>query len=153
MVYEIAVKEIAPQPMVAIRVTVPRDQLGDLMDEVVPEVWHYLDAQGIPPAGPPFARYHRYDPDEVDIEIGLPVATSIAGQGRIQPGALPGGQVAATWHQGQYETLPAAYEALDAWLAQQEWTEAGAPWEVYWTDPRAVADPNEWRTEVLWPVR
>ncbi len=29
---------------------------------------------------------------------------------------------------------------------------AGAPWEIYVTDPAEVADPARWRTDVFWPL-
>ena len=30
---------------------------------------------------------------------------------------------------------------------------AGAPWEVYVTDPGAEPDQSKWRTEIFFPVR
>jgi AraC family transcriptional regulator len=30
---------------------------------------------------------------------------------------------------------------------------AGAPWEVYVTDPGAEPDPSKWRTDIFFPVR
>ncbi|HET6314939.1 MAG TPA: hypothetical protein VFG86_00670 [Chloroflexota bacterium] len=39
-------------------------------------------------------------------------------------------------------------EELDA----QGLRSAGGPWEVYWSNPEEVRDPNELRTEVVYPI-
>jgi effector-binding domain-containing protein len=153
MAYEIEIKEIESQPTIGIRVTILPSELSEAMGEILPEVWSYLESRGIYPASPPFARYYAYGADAVDMEAGFAVAAPLSGDGRIVAGELPGGQVATTWHVGPYDTLTQAYDALRAWLKEQQWEEAGAPWEVYWTDPGEVPDPAAWRTEVLWPVK
>lgn len=76
----------------------------------------------------------------------------MAGEDRGSAGTLPGGEVAATWHAGPYDTLAAAYGALEAWMEEQDRKPAGAPWEVYRTDPGETPDPAAWKTEVLWPI-
>ena len=65
---------------------------------------------------------------------------------------LPGGTVAATVHHGPYDRLLDAYAALERWIEAQRLTRAGAPWEVYVTDPAEYPDPRDWRTEVFWPI-
>lgn len=153
MAYEIEVKDMAPQATATIRTTIAMNEIGDTLGVILPEVWAYLEGQGIQPAGPPFARYHSYGPDAIDLEAGMAVAEPVAGTDRIQAGTLPGGQIATTWHIGHYDTLSQAYQALEAWIQEQQWTPADAPWEVYWSDPGDMSHPEDLRTEVLWPVR
>ncbi len=81
------------------------------------------------------------------------MAAPTEGDGRVEPGELPGGEVAATDHWGAYEDLPAAGAALGAWAARHRRRAAGPWWEVYWTDPTEVDDPDEVHTEVLMPLR
>jgi effector-binding domain-containing protein len=150
--YEIATKELQSQLVVAIRATTTPDQLGPLLGELLPEVWRYAEARGAHPAGPPFARYHTYEPDRVDLEAGFPVLEPLPGEGRVVAGHLPQGTAAATWHIGPYDTLHSAYEALEAWIGEQGRRPAGAPWEVYWSDPGEEPDSSKWRTEVVWPI-
>ncbi len=152
MAHEVGVREVRPQAMVGIRVTTTPAELGQVLGEVLPEAWGYLRDRGIHPAGPPFARYLEYGEDRVDVEAGLPVAEAVAGEGRISAGERPGGEVAFAWHVGSYDTLSAAYEALEAWIGDQGRKPVGAPWEVYWTDPGETSDSSEWKMEVLWPI-
>ena len=153
MAYEIEVKDMPPQPTITIRATIAMNELGDTLGVILPEVWAYLEGRGVQPAGPPFARYHSYGPDTIDLEAGMAVAEPVEGEGRIQASTLPGGQIATTWHVGPYDTLHQAHRAVEAWLEEQQWTMTGAPWEVYWTDPGDMSHPETFRTEVLWPVR
>jgi hypothetical protein len=41
---------------------------------------------------------------------------------------------------------------MEAWIEEQNRAPAGAPWEVYWTGPEEVPEPDQWKTEVVWPV-
>ncbi|MFQ5575804.1 MAG: GyrI-like domain-containing protein [Anaerolineae bacterium] len=152
MTYKVELKTLKAQPIAAIRVQTTTDKIGDVLGQIYPEVWSYLDKAGIQPAGPALARYHHFEADNVDLEAGFPVAEPVAGEGRISAGELPGGRAAATWHTGPYDTLPQAYEAVDSWIQSEGRTMRASPWEVYWTDPQQVPNPAEWKTEVVWPV-
>lgn len=130
MAHEVGTKEVQPQATVGIRTTITQADIGSTLGQVLPEVWGYLEGQGVHPAGPPFVRHHLFQEDQVDLEASLPVAEPVAGEGRIAAGGLPGGEVATTWHAGPYDTLRAAYEAIEAWMRSQSREPAGPPREV-----------------------
>ena len=149
----VTTRALTPQPMLAIQARTVPSEGGALMGELLPEVWAYLEREGVHPAGPPFARYFEYGEDGVDLEAGFPVPGPVPGNDRVRGGELPGGEAAVAMHVGHYDTLAATYRQLERWIAEQGRRPAGAPWEVYLTDPGETPDPAEWRTEVLWPVR
>ena len=60
------------------------------MGPVYGEIAAYMAKNKIPFAGPPFAMYYNMDMDDLDVEIGFPVAEKISGEGRVKPGTLPG---------------------------------------------------------------
>jgi effector-binding domain-containing protein len=153
MTYEIEVRELQPQPVVAVRVSVPVEAIPTVMGEIFDELFAYVGRAGLIPAGMPYARYHSFGAEEVDMEVGAPLATPAQGEGRVVSGELPGGPVAATLHVGPYDGIAAAYDAIAAWMHERGSDPAGAPWEAYCTDPSEVADPAEYRTEVFWPIR
>ena len=153
MAYEIEVRELQPQATLAVRVSVPMSAISTVMGEVFGELYGYMGRAGLTPAGMPYARYHSFGAEEIDMEVGAPVSGVAEGEGRMVPGELPGGPAAVTWHIGPYDTLAAAYDAITAWMGQQGREPAGAPWEAYWTGPDTVTDPAEYRTEVFWPIR
>lgn len=152
MAYRVELRAVLPQPVLSIRVKTRPDKIGVTLAEILPEVFGYLKELRIPPAGPPFTRYHHFGANQVDLEGGMPVLKPVLGRGRIEAGELPGGLLVASWHIGPYGGLAAAHEALRAWLNEQGRNAAGPSWEVYWTDPAVVLNPAEWKTEVVCPV-
>lgn len=153
MTHEVEIRRLEAQQMASIRMTVAPAELSAALEEVLPEVWGALEGAGVQPAGPPFARYYDANDQVVDFDAGLPVAAPVSPMGRVQPGVLPGGECAATWHVGPYETLRQAYVALEGYMRDNNREPAEAPWEVYWTDSGEEPDPARWRTEVIWPIR
>jgi AraC family transcriptional regulator len=153
MGYEIRQQRVSVQPILSIRGVTTRAMLDRTIAEYLTEIWHDLDGRDLQPSGPPFTRIHQADRRQVEVEAGFPVPAGTAGRGRIEAGELPGGEVVSTMHTGPYEDLPAAGDALDRWVQEHGRTPAGPNWEVYWTDPGEVLDPEEWRTEVVKPLR
>src|SRR5215475_3197254 len=61
----------------------------------------WVKKQDVEPAGPPFLRYHVIDMEgEMDIEVGVPVAKPLKGDGHVCPGVLPGGRYASLIYVG-----------------------------------------------------
>jgi len=152
MAFRVELRAVLPQPVLSIRVKTRPGKIGATLVEILPEVHGYLKELRVAPAGPPFTRYYHFSAEEVELEGGLPVSKRIGGRGRIEAGELPGGLLAACWHIGPYDGLPAAHQALRTWLNEQGRKAAGPSWEVYWTDPAEVPNPAEWKTEVICPV-
>ena len=146
-------KEIGSQPMLAIRATSTMDKLEELMGSLFGEVYGYIQESGEQPVGMPFSRYHSMDGTTVDLECGMPVSSPMAGKGRVQSGELPAGTVATVTHLGPYNNLPGTWSALTEWMGSEGLKPAGAPWEIYVTDPGAEPDQSKWRTDIFFPVR
>ena len=146
-------KEVESQPILAIRTTSTMDKLGEIMGSMFGEVYEHIQASGQEPVGMPFSRYHSMDGGTVDLECGMPVASVMDGKERVQAGELPAGMVATVTHMGPYDNLPQTWSALTAWIGSQGLQPAGAPWEVYVTDPGAEPDQSKWRTDIFFPVR
>jgi effector-binding domain-containing protein len=153
MQYEFEIKEIEPQPVASIRLKCKAAEVGPIINEILPEIFKYLEGRGVHPCGPPFTCYHGYAGDEVEMESGFPVSEPQPEKGRIKSGELPGGTVAATVHAGPYEDLPKAHDALHEWIQDQGREPAGKQWEYYLTDPGIEPDLNTQRVELLWPVK
>jgi AraC family transcriptional regulator len=165
MTYTIARKELSTQPVLVIRRRVKSSEIGSTLAEVLPRVFMHAQQTGAAIAGQPFTRYVEWGPGLVTIEAGLPVVASgnnfdvggstsddAAGGSEIVADSLPGGPVATVTHSGPYEKLPEAHAAIQQWIEAQGLLAAGAPWETYTTDPADYPDPQDWKTDVFWPL-
>ena len=145
--------QVESRPIVAIRASTTMDKLPEIMGPLFGEVYAHIQQSGQAPAGMPFSRYHSMDGNSVNLECGMPVSEPMEGQGRVTPGELPAGTMAKVTHTGPYDNLPQTWAALTQWMESQGLQPAGAPWEVYVTDPGAEPDQSKWRTDIFFPVR
>jgi len=151
--------ERAEQPYVAVSGRVTMQTIGAIADRL-PEVFAWLGARGLEPAGAPFFKYDLIDMErQLEVEAGVPVAAAAAGDGEVVAGVLPAGRYASLTHVGHPDELVEATTALLDWAAQQglAWdmneTPEGQRWgcrlEVYKTDPAEQPDMTKWETELL----
>ena len=136
-----------------IHLTVPREQIRDVMGPGISEVMAAVAAQGKGPAGPWFTHHLRMDPATFDFEICVPVTAPVTPDGRVRPGRLAARRVARTVYRGPYEGLGAGWGELEAWIAANGHTSAPDLWEIYAVGPEASSDPADWRTELNRPLR
>ena len=157
--------EVAPEitqraavPYAGISQWVTMSAVGSVADRI-PEIFGWLGAHGITPAGPPFFRYHVVDMErQLLVEAGIPVTSAIDDDGDIRGGTLPAGRFAVMTHTGAPETLAAATSALLGWAQERglAWdvsqTDAGEKWacriESYLTNPAEQPDTSKWQTEL-----
>ncbi|MDX8034944.1 GyrI-like domain-containing protein [Lentzea sp. BCCO 10_0856] len=88
----------------------------------------------------------------VDIEARIPV---ISDAPRLTSGLArrPGGKVAHVCHEGPYEDIADACNALYVWVHRAGYEVVGSPAEVYLAGPADTSRPEDYLTEVVVPVR
>ena len=147
------------QPYVGVRSQVPHSELSTVIPQSLDEIFGWLARTGVAkPSGAPFIRYHVINmEDMLDIELGVPVASAVAGEGRLQPGVLPAGRYASLVYTGVANGIPANGALLD-WGAKQglQWDRWDDPkgdafagrYETFITEPDDEPDPAKWESEV-----
>lgn len=156
MAYSITKKEISEQPVLVVRRRIKPSELAATLGAALGQVFQYAQQNGIALAGQPFTRYLEWGPGIWTIEAGLPVTARVgktSAEGEVRADVLPGGLVATTTHAGPYDKLNEAHAAVEQWVEAQGLQSAGAPWELYVTDPAEHPDPKDWKTDLFWPVR
>ena len=157
MVSKPKVYERPDEHYMGIRVQTPFKGMFTLIDKhLLKEVRAWLQQEDVEPAGRPFFRYYVINMEgEMDVEVGIPVATPLSGNGRIRPNVLPGGRYASLIYVGTGYTGSGALTrwALENGIAFDQWdvpngTAFRARYERYLTDPKIQPLKSKWECEV-----
>jgi effector-binding domain-containing protein len=152
MLYQIRCKTLAPQPVLFIRTQVHPSDIQQAIRSALVEISEYLQSRGLRPGAPPYARYHAFNDEGVDLETGVPVLRRVAGSGQIQSGEIPQGEYVCTEHWGPYDEIADARRALSQWMFDRGRHASGPSIEIYWTDPTSEPDSTRWHTELMRPL-
>lgn len=149
----IEVKEIEAVKALTIRTTTPSGEISAKLGELYPKLMSCIADNEIKMTGPPFARYHSWDPEgDTELEAGVPVDTEVECEEDIEFVELPACKVVTVLHTGPYESLGPVYEAIQEYIDKKGLKITGAVWEAYLTNPNAEPDPNKYQTQVYFPV-
>ena len=146
------VRNLEEKVTMAVRVTVAVEDLPKALGDGYGEIMGYLASRGVQPSGMPFAMYYNMDMHNLDVEMGLPVAEPLEGQGRIGPGTLPGGKAVVEMHVGPYEKLEETYRKVMDYIEREGLQTESYMYESYLNDPGEVA-PEELKTEIVFPIK
>ena len=150
--YEIVIKKIAPLKVVSIRKIMPNySATGQLFQKIAP----YVYRSGSPMTGPPMLLMYDegFKEKDVDLEVAFPVAKDVPSKGEFKCQELPGyEQMVTTIHKGTYDSVGSAYTSLGKWIETNGYQIIGPCREIYFTDPRSGTPPNEYVTEIQFPV-
>ncbi|MHB1132212.1 MAG: GyrI-like domain-containing protein [Chloroflexota bacterium] len=152
MAYECTVIEQPACPTLAARIRVPAQDMTLPLGDVYAAIRQYLAQLGEAPAGPPFAAYANMSRQNLDVELGFPVARALRGKGGIKVGEIPASRYATCLHVGPYGELDRAYAVLNAWLQAQGHQATGVAYEFY-LDEGAPSPAQPPRTQLLLALR
>jgi len=144
---------VTEKPYLYIRDKMSMADIGVKMGEYYGEIMGFVQSKGGEMAGPPFSITYSWDNGVFDMADGIPVATTMAGEGRIQSAILPAGKVAICKYFGAYEGTEFPFKVMEKFLKDNALESAGLPWEEYITDPSTESNPEKWLTIVYWPVK
>ncbi|WP_238012747.1 GyrI-like domain-containing protein [Dactylosporangium sp. AC04546] len=150
------------QPYVGIGGAVPMHELGKVADRMS-DVFAFLTVRGAEPAGAPFFKYDVIDMDNLlEVEVGVPLAVPVPGEGPVHAGVLPAGRYLTVTHVGHPDELLGVTGELLAWADAQGLvfdkvdTPSGERWacrlELYETDPAVEPDMHRWSTTLAFKL-
>jgi effector-binding domain-containing protein len=143
------------QHYVAIRKFVTMAEIGPTLPPLIGDVFAWLAEKGIQPSGAAFWRYNVVDMEKkLEIDVAVPVASPVKGDGQIIADVLPAGRYAVMLHTGHPAELEEATANLLAWAEKNnvQWKMNGERWggrvEWYYSDPDIEPDMTKWETEL-----
>ncbi|MCL4878279.1 MAG: GyrI-like domain-containing protein [Anaerolineae bacterium] len=152
MSYHCEFKNQAPQPTLSLRRRSAVQNLSQTLGQAFGMIGQYLEELGEQPAGAPYVAYFNMDMQDLDIEIGFPVARKLAGKAEIQAGEFPGGKLATCVYTGPYAEIGPAYESLSEFVKANHFEPTGVAYEIYLNSPMDTP-PQELRTQIVFPLK
>jgi effector-binding domain-containing protein len=152
VIEEPKIAQLDATPIAYIHLTIPREEMRQVMGPAIGELISTVTDQGVDITGPVFAHHLQMDPKVFDFEVGVSVGEPVAPSGRVEAGERPDTRVAQTVHRGPYEGLPDAWHRFHAWLEERGHKWAPDIWEVYVVTPDSEPDAANWRTELNRPL-
>ncbi|NUM49390.1 MAG: MerR family transcriptional regulator [Anaerolineales bacterium] len=150
--YEIVIKKVEALRVAGLRDVAENYQsLGPMFGELYAAVGQNMLA----PAGPTMAIYYDegYREKDVDVEVAVPISgnTDIS-HPRVRGRTLPGAEVASLLYRGPYDDFTPAYQALMGWMQANGYTMTGPNREIYLRGPGEGIAPEDYLTEIQFPV-
>ena len=119
-----------------------------LWPRLLEEVWRVVRAD---PDAQPDRNVMLYLDFAPNVEVGVEIGGTFAGNGRVAPSQLPAGEAATAVAIGapSAERIAAAHAAVVRWCDANRRKRSGVRWEVYahWLDDQ---DPKRYETRVFW---
>ncbi len=152
MHYDVTVKTLPERQVASVRQVIPGyDRQGDL--------WGLFrrETAGMPLRGGELclAIYHdgEYKESDVDVEIQMTVAEPFPDTEHVKYKTVPAVEAACAVFQGPYDQIGAVNEAVAAWVEEKGYAFAGPFFNIYRVGPHETRDPEEYVTEVCYPVQ
>jgi effector-binding domain-containing protein len=145
------VTEEAAQPMLTVRTHSTVANLPSEMGRAFGAVITYINEIGEETPGPAVAGYHNMDMENLDVEMGFPVAKRLPGKGEVQPSEIPAGKRVSYMYKGPYPQMESAYNALTEWMKNNGHVPTGMVYELYYNSPQEVPE-SELLTKIVFPL-
>lgn len=140
------------QPVLSVRTRSAVRDLPMVLGREFGKVALYLNDLGELPSAPPFVGYFNMDMDDLDIEVGFPVAKKLPGKDDIKAGEIPAGEYVTLMYTGSYENIEEAYNALTEWTEENCREMTGVAYEFYYNDP-GDTPADELQTKIMLPLK
>lgn len=144
--YTIEIKNSPAMNVLASRAVMSVEEFGKYYGTLFERV----PKERVTPTGLNGARYYdkEFNRESSDIEVFIGVKEKEKADVVMEPC-----ECAMTVHHGGYSTLSEAYGAVVSWIIENGYEIAGAPFDLYIKTQFDSLPPQEWETEVYFPIR
>ncbi|MEV0032490.1 DUF302 domain-containing protein [Nocardia sp. NPDC050793] len=155
MAYRVTVARSTPRTVLELRRTVRADHAGEDIDTGMRALYEFAASTGLVSAGPPSTTYLAEfgAGASTEVDFTLPVTAGFGVEtGEVCLRRAESRLMVQTTHQGDYQRIGAAYQAIDEWLSESEYQPIGPPTEVYLIGPEETVSARDLLTEIRIPV-
>lgn len=151
MLFKIELLEQKAQPVLAVRTRTAVSGLPKVIGENYMRIMGYLNELEAQPADAPYTAYYNMDMENLDVEMGFPVAQLYPDKEDIKAGEIPAGKYACAIYKGPYAGMQEPYNQMFRWIEENGYQPAGACYEYYYNSPTEVPE-SELLTRIVMPV-
>jgi effector-binding domain-containing protein len=143
--------QINEQPALTVRTVTRVEELPALIGESYQRIGEYMGELKELFSGVPFVAYHNLDMQNLDVEIGFPVAKPLPGKNAIRLSCIPAGKAIFCMYRGAYSEMAPVYEEMAKWITDNGCIPAGTAYEFYYNSPDFPE--SELLTKIMMPIR
>jgi DNA-binding transcriptional MerR regulator/effector-binding domain-containing protein len=147
---------LAPgSPVLRVSARLARGDVAEWCGRVYPAMYATLGALGTDPAGPAGATYSAefFEGETGEVVAFVPVASDAVPPGDDRFTTLPAARYAVAVHSGPFADCDLTYGRLGLHVAEHDAALPDPIVELYLVGPDETTDPDQFRTEICWPIR
>ena len=154
MKYDVTVKTIPERYVASVRQILPSYDLeGHLWSVFLKETAHLHIQDGDPCLCTALFYDGEYKEKDVDVEIQKSVKGTYPDTEHVKFKTVPAVQVASAVCKGSYDQIGEVNAAVAAWVEANGYAFDGIAFNIYHVSPHETQNPEEFVTEVCYPVR
>ena len=153
MNYNVTLKTLPERYAACVRMTIPKYENEGMVWQVLCEE---TDCMNLVPSDPCYTSVVFYDGEykehDVDVEAQKTVKGNYPDTEHVKFRTLPPVTFASCTFKGSYELISEANAAVASWVEANGYEYAGPMFNIYHVSPHETSDPNEFVTEVCYPI-
>jgi effector-binding domain-containing protein len=151
IISKINLLEQPEQHVLSIRATIHFNDFPNTAKQAYDKIMEYAARKNMLLSGGPFVCYHNTDLENLDVEMGFPVAKSVSGNDNIVGHTIPVQKAVSGIFLGPYtDTDPLMMEIIK-WIAEHGYEQQGQIFNYYLNDDDRPA--AELLTQIIVPIK
>lgn len=154
MDYNVILKEVPERKVISTRAILGSyDQEGILWEKAFKEVGKQQVKMAKMPYGMAIFHDKEYKEADVDVEVQTAVEGDYTDTDEVIFKTAPAVKVASVTMNGSYEQMSAVSETIAKWIEKNNYELNGPMFNIYHVSPGQDPNPENWITEVCFPVK
>ena len=154
MNYDVTIKTIPERYAATVHMTIPRyEDEGMVWSTLIQETCRMNLVEADPCLCAVSFLDGEYKEENVELMAWKTVKGSYPDTEHVKFRTLPEVTVASCTYKGSYSLITGVYAAVVAWIEANGYEPAGAMFNIYHVSPHDTQDPDEFVTEICYPVR
>jgi effector-binding domain-containing protein len=151
IISEISLIEQPEQHVLSIRTNIPFCEYPNTAKQAYKRIMEYASLNGLLFSDGPFVCYHNADLENLDVEMGFPVAKPVSGNHDIVGYTIPVQKAVSGIFLGAYEETDSLMYEMMLWITKHGYEQQGRVFNYYLNeDSREV---NELLTQIVIPIK